>query len=199
MVMLHEVLTFFQLIKMNDRFDEQSLRNKGFVPDGKGGWMPANNPARSEAMENLNTAIANRPKPGRPQLTLTDSEQNKLLKKFKKSKFPESRLQQACVAWFRSTYPQHHWLLFAIPNGGFRNKVTAKYIQAEGALSGVWDLFLSIPMNGQHGLYIEMKIKPNKLTDNQAKFMYVVAFKGYATAVCYTEEEFKTAIIDYLK
>lgn len=43
-------------------FTEDDLKKKGFVPDGKGGFMPANNPAKREMMDSLNTAIANRPK-----------------------------------------------------------------------------------------------------------------------------------------
>ena len=48
-------------------------------------------------------------------------------------------------------------LLYAIPNGGNRNIVTATKLKAEGVKAGVPDLCLPVPRGGYHGMYLEMK------------------------------------------
>lgn len=40
----------------------------------------------------------------------------------------ESRIQQACVRWFRMQYPRFARLLIAVPNGGGRSKIEAAII-----------------------------------------------------------------------
>ena len=60
----------------------------------------------------------------------------------------EHQIQCACIDWFRLAYPKLQSLLFAVPNGGRRDKVTGGKLKAEGALAGVADLILLIPRNG---------------------------------------------------
>ena len=57
----------------------------------------------------------------------------------------ESKIQIACVNWFRYQYPEYKKLLFSVPNGGARNSITGAILKAEGALSGVSDLILLKP------------------------------------------------------
>jgi hypothetical protein len=118
-------------------------------------------------------------------------------------KTTESHLQTACVTWFRLQYPKHKMRLFAIPNGGQRAIGTAVRLKAEGALAGVWDLFLAVPNLRPHGadlggLFIEMKAPKGKLTDSQIHF--ASALEGdYEFKVCRSLEEFQTVIKDYLR
>ena len=44
----------------------------------------------------------------------------------------EHRVQCACVRWFRCQYPAMRHNLFAVPNGGARNKIIAAKLKAEG-------------------------------------------------------------------
>ena len=44
-------------------------------------------------------------------------------------------------------------LIFAIPNGGYRNKGEARKLKATGTKSGVPDLFLAVPRNNKSGLF----------------------------------------------
>lgn len=46
---------------------------------------------------------------------------------------------------------------FAIPNGGARSKGEAGKLKAEGVKSGVSDIFCAYPVEGRHGLFLEMK------------------------------------------
>lgn len=47
--------------------------------------------------------------------------------------------------------------LFAIPNGGLRDKVTAAKLKHEGVKPGVPDLMLPLPCRDYAGLFVEMK------------------------------------------
>ena len=58
-------------------------------------------------------------------------------------------------------------LLFSVPNGGYRNAVTAKILQAEGVRAGVPDLILPVPRSPYCGLAIEMKSARGRLSDSQ--------------------------------
>jgi len=53
-------------------------------------------------------------------------------------------------------YPELKWF-HAIPNGGFRDKITAGKLKAEGVKSGVSDMFLPVKCDAYSGLYIELK------------------------------------------
>lgn len=112
---------------------------------------------------------------------------------------PESKLQQTCVRWFRLQHPKAARCLFAIPNGGRRSKIEAAIMQAEGVTPGVSDLFLMIPTDFYHGMFIEMKHGKGRLSVNQSDFLMLADRKKYAVAVCYTLDEFMKAVEGYLK
>ena len=112
---------------------------------------------------------------------------------------PEHILQVECIKWFRLQYPQYYWNLFAIPNGGKRNIGTAKKLKAEGVVSGVADLFLAIPCEIFHGLFIEMKIKPSGASANQKKFGIEMAKEGYQWVLIYTFDEFRNYVNNWMK
>lgn len=112
---------------------------------------------------------------------------------------PESDLQQACVRWFRLQYPRLSGCLFAIPNGGGRSKIEAAIMKGEGVTPGVSDLFLMIPSDGCHGMFIEMKAGKGRLSEAQDKFLDLADDKGYAVAVCYSLDEFMKAVEGYFE
>ena len=108
--------------------------------------------------------------------------------------YQESQLQQMCVRYFRYVYPQY--LIYAVPNGGFRNAIEAKRLKAEGVLAGVADLTVLLPQGKI--LYIEMKVKGNKQTDNQKEFQQKAEALGYKYYVCYSFDQFKAIIEEEL-
>ena len=85
-------------------------------------------------------------------------------------KLQESTLQASCVRWFRYQYP--HLVIYAVPNGGSRNVREAQRLKAEGVLAGVADLVVMLPQG--KSLYIEMKVRGNRQTDNQKEFQKVI-------------------------
>ncbi len=114
----------------------------------------------------------------------------------------ESQHQRALFEWIRMQQARdsRYSKIFAIPNGGKRDKRTAANLKREGVLSGVWDIFVPIPNSKLCGcgLWIEMKAGSNKLTANQEKFREGLT-SYYKFEVCYTWIEAKKVIEGYLK
>ena len=109
---------------------------------------------------------------------------------------PESKLQQAVVKWFAL---QHKGIpMFAIPNGGYRNKREAVRMISEGTLAGVPDLCIPVK-KGQFGaLYVELKTKTGKLTEQQKIVHQKLTNCGNFVAVCRSTEEFMQVVNVYL-
>lgn len=117
----------------------------------------------------------------------------------RKMKSEEHRLQCACVKWFRAVYPKHGGLLYAVPNGGRRDKVTGRVLKNEGVMAGVSDLNLDLPNRFYHGLRIEMKTLKGRQQDSQREFQRNVENAGYRYAVCRTLEEFAEVVKRYME
>ena len=109
----------------------------------------------------------------------------------------EHEIQTAAIKWFRLQYPNH--LVFAVPNGGHRNKATAIFLKKEGVLAGIPDTFIPVARKNFHGLFVEFKAEKNKPTINQLKVMDKLRDEGYMCVVCYSFEKFKEIVNDYLK
>lgn len=121
-----------------------------------------------------------------------------LLGKVKRSNLhEESDLQISCVESYRLIYPRLKMRLFSIPNGGWRNAISAKIMLAEGCMPGVSDLFLAIPKGKFHGMWIEMKITTGRLSDYQIQFIKEMQLDYYCV-VCRSEEEFLREVKEYL-
>ncbi|MFZ2447513.1 MAG: VRR-NUC domain-containing protein [Syntrophobacteraceae bacterium] len=89
-------------------------------------------------------------------------------------------------------------LMFAIPNGGHRNRVVAAKLKAEGVKPGVSDLMLPVPRGGWHGLFIEMKKPGGKASKDQTAFGAGVTEQGYRFMVCDDWEKARGMIVSYL-
>lgn len=123
----------------------------------------------------------------------------------------EHNIQVACVRWFNLQYPQYRGLLFACPNGGNRNLVTAAKLKAEGVTPGVADLLLLVPGFGIselkdgylakecHALCIEMKTAKGRQSPEQKEWQKKVEAAGYRYVIVRSVEQFIKEINDYLK
>jgi hypothetical protein len=96
----------------------------------------------------------------------------------------------------RALYPGIE-LMFAIPNGGERNIKVAAQLKAEGVKAGVLDIFLPFPIAEWHGLFIEMKVEPNKPTIAQCAFATSVFNLGFRVELCYSWEQARDKIVEY--
>lgn len=76
----------------------------------------------------------------------------------------------AYTAYLKNSIQAGKQMGITCPNGGRRNKAEAAKLKAMGVRKGIPDLFLPIPRQGYHGLYIETKkIKNGKVSPDQQK------------------------------
>jgi len=91
-------------------------------------------------------------------------------------------------------------LLFAIPNGGKRNIITAKKLKAEGVKAGIPDMFFAYPTEKYRGLFIEMKrLKGSTTSDEQKAYINLLNRTGYKAVICKGCSKAVEALQDYLK
>lgn len=117
------------------------------------------------------------------------------------AKASESEEQQALFQWadiVSARFPELK-LMYHVPNGGQRSRATAGRLKAEGVKSGVPDVCLPVARGGYHGLYLELKVKPNKPTENQIIWIDALNAQGYKAVVCYGWRECAEQIENYLK
>lgn len=102
------------------------------------------------------------------------------------------------------TYPEFD-LLFAIPNGGSRGGnvmqriINGRKLKMEGVKRGIPDLFLPVPRGSYHGLFIEMKVKPNGMTKEQKEWFVKLTNSGYKCVCCYSADEAFLTLCNYLQ
>jgi hypothetical protein len=111
-------------------------------------------------------------------------------------KHTESKLQSACVQWFRTQYPRT--VIFAIPNGGNRTAITGAILKREGAMAGVADLFVMRSNLTYSGLFIEMKAGKGKASEAQQTFAQAAIVAGYAYYTCRSFDEFTITVNTYM-
>ena len=131
--------------------------------------------------------------------------------------------QAALIEWWDLACTKYNlppWSLFAIPNGaklpwgrnqkGERFSPEANKLKAEGLRPGVPDLMLAVPRIERgtnmgdasiciaHGLYVEMKRRPNKPSAEQDAILLYLRQLGYQAIVAYSADEAISAIKAYL-
>lgn len=108
--------------------------------------------------------------------------------------------QQTLFKWakFAEVKYKELALMYHIPNEGKRSAVTGARMKAAGLRPGVPDICLPTAHGDYIGLYIEMKVRPNKPTENQKQWLRALREAGHFVAVCYTWEEAKDLIEEYL-
>lgn len=115
----------------------------------------------------------------------------------------ESAQQQQVIEWSKWAYKANPVrypnldLLHCSLNGVKLTKTQAGIAKGQGMLSGVPDLFLPVPRQSFHGLYIEMKSDKGRVTENQEWFLSKTEGLGYKTAICYSASEAIKTIQDY--
>ena len=109
----------------------------------------------------------------------------------------EAKIQHDCVMWFDGEFPEYRGLLyhnFLNPP----NKIQGRILKGLGLRKGIPDLFLALPINGRHGLYIEMKNENGTLQPEQVKYRDRLKKVGYSWELCRSLESFKKIITEYL-
>ena len=98
-----------------------------------------------------------------------------------KTKLPsEAKIQQEIFIWYSNNYcrlsQQNRGIIFAVPNGGTRNKMEAITLKATGLLAGVSDL---IVIHKENVLFIEVKTEIGKQSKEQIDFENRIKENGF--------------------
>jgi hypothetical protein len=75
-------------------------------------------------------------------------------------------------------------LLFAVPNGGDRNPIVAKKMQAEGVRPGVPDYLFPVKRGAYTGLAIELKSMTGTASREQRDWIEALRAQGWRAEVC---------------
>lgn len=108
----------------------------------------------------------------------------------------EDQLQAACFKWFDNTYPEYRGTLFAVPNGGSRDKREANKLKATGVVAGVSDMIWVLPVNVE---FIEMKLPGKTQQENQKEFERKVKYLGHNYTVIFSLWNFQNFVKSKIK
>ena len=109
----------------------------------------------------------------------------------------ENHEQRQLIQWCR-TRPDLQFL-FHIPNESVGGQGWIVRNRQLGVKKGVPDLFLPVPMNGYHGLFIEMKTRSGRVSPEQEKWITALNQFGYRAVVCYGWEAARDTLIEYMQ
>ncbi len=109
----------------------------------------------------------------------------------------EHQEQINIIRWVRSALAVRPSLrlLYAVPNGGKRDKKTATKLKAEGVKKGVSDLVLPVPIGIYAGLYLELKTMKGTATQDQKDWLDLSAAYGHL-ALCVRGHVAAIAVIE---
>lgn len=126
--------------------------------------------------------------------------QNNMMRKIYPS---EHQIQCSIVEWANHTkIPANNCnigdFLLAIPNGRKRHISEAIKLKKEGVKKGVCDMFFAYPSYPFSGLWMEIKSKSGKLSDDQLKWIELMTAVGFMAVVFNTVDDGIKEIKNYL-
>lgn len=111
----------------------------------------------------------------------------------------EAKTFMKWVALNTGAHPELAWL-FAVPNGGHRNKISAAKAKAEGVRRGVLDYIWPVRAAGYTGFALELKrVRGGRLEPEQKDWIAHLKREGWVVVVCKGADEAIQAVRDYLK
>lgn len=114
----------------------------------------------------------------------------------------ETDIQKAVIKWTQQAAVRRRFpdlkMMYHIPNERLCSGRQGMELKRMGVKKGVPDLCLPVPSNGFHGLFVELKTKTGKPSDEQIWWISELQSRGYMTAICYSYEEAINTLISYL-
>ncbi|WP_273861947.1 VRR-NUC domain-containing protein [Pseudomonas sp. LA5] len=110
--------------------------------------------------------------------------------------------QTALFKWIDLQYPQESKLIYHVPNGGHRHKVTAGKLKGQGVRAGMPDINVDIARGGYFGLRIEFKSTPPHdapVSPKQRDALQLLAEQGYLAIVCRGTHDAQEQIRAYMR
>jgi hypothetical protein len=111
---------------------------------------------------------------------------------------PEQIIQCQLMDWIRAQKDLAPYV-FHIANERQTSPKHGRILKRMGVRPGVSDLFVGIPSQKYHGLFLELKADSGKPTPAQLEFIETMARQGYAGAVVYGFAAAKQKIQEYLQ
>lgn len=114
----------------------------------------------------------------------------------------EEQEQIALIEWFSLKYPSFLIDLHHSPNEAKRSVGEWAKLKRMGLKKGFSDIFIAVPRNDYHGLFIELKSKRangkyGKPTEEQVDFINRKAELGYCAYICYGLDDAMDRISEY--
>tara|TARA_Y100000385_G_C13070829_1_gene628982 strand:- start:1739 stop:2107 length:369 start_codon:yes stop_codon:yes gene_type:complete len=114
---------------------------------------------------------------------------------FNKYLTKEDQFQNAVMQYFKMQYPDS--FVIHCPNEGKRTPYERFKFKHLGGVSGVPDILCFDSNADFNGLAIELKVKPNKPTENQEKCLKTLKNKNWKTSISYDFDDCKNLIDEY--
>lgn len=86
-----------------------------------------------------------------------------------------------------------------IPNGSKRPLHYGAFVKAQGMVAGYPDIMVFKPVPMMVGLALELKVWPNKPSDEQLDIHRILESAGWKVVVCYGLGEVENAVKSYLR
>lgn len=102
------------------------------------------------------------------------------------------------VSWQEKINPTYS-LIYHIENERKCSQFAGKIRKQKGVRKGVPDVCVAVPRGEFHGMYVELKIKPNKLSPDQRAMMTLLHGQGYCVRVAWSGDELINLVKEYLK
>lgn len=137
-----------------------------------------------------------------PDIMIVEDERATPLPRAAQGKMSEHDFQAAVVAACaeRAKSDPRWACIFAIPNGGARDKATAGKLKAEGVRAGIPDLFCAVPSGQFAGLFIELKVTGGRVRQSQQEWIQRLRRRGYCCKVIWDNvQDVINAINNYLE
>ena len=110
----------------------------------------------------------------------------------------ESNEQIAAMDWLRAQHPKIALHTLHIGNERKATYYAGYIMKRMGVLKGASDLFMAWPLGGFHGLFIEVKSKVGRPSQEQKEFIERMNSVGYMARVCYGADEVINTMKAYL-
>lgn len=110
----------------------------------------------------------------------------------------EQILQINIINWFKKEFSEYEKDIYHFANERKCSIIQGIQLKKMGVRKGVADLFIAVPKNNKCGLWIELKVGKNTVSDEQMEFLQRQVTNGYAAFICRTLQEATLIITEYI-
>lgn len=109
----------------------------------------------------------------------------------------ERSIQVNFVNWFKFEYPEYEKDIHHFANERKCTPMQGRALKKMGVTRGVSDIFIAVPYNHDHGLWIELKTVKGRVSKEQLDFISQKRMRGYEAKVAFGLDEAKQIVVNY--